>query len=262
MSIFENIWIMRIIYSIIAIIINFCIYQFLKKCIFSKIGKGRLSFFSSKKGKTYSKMLRSIIRYAMIIVTVLVILQIFGVNISSMLAGVGIIGIVLGFAIQDALKDIIKGFDILSDNYYEVGDVIEYDKNIGQVLSIGLKTTKIKDIRSFNIVSIANRNIDKVEVVSDLINIDVPLPYEMKVEEAKKVLFEIVDELKKIEGMKNAEYRGVNEVGESAILYQIKVYCKPVDRMQMRRNSLSCIMEELNKRNISVPYNQLDIHQK
>lgn len=262
MSIFKNIWVMRIIYSVIAIIINFCIYQLIRRIVFSRVGKGSLSFFNSKKGKTYSKMFKSIIRYFMIIVTVLVILQIFGVNISSMLAGVGIIGIVIGFAIQDALKDIIKGFDILSDNYYNVGDVIEYDGNVGQVLAIGLKTTRIKDIRTFNIVSIANRNIDKVEIVSDLINIDVPLPYEMPVEESKKVLSEIVEKLKKIEGMKNAEYRGVNEMAESAINYQIKVYCNPADRMQMRRNSLSCIMEELNKRNISVPYNQLDIHQK
>ena len=117
-------------------------------------------FTNNKKRKTYLRMLKSIIGAAIVIIIILIVLQLFGINVSSMLAGVGIASIVIGFALQDAMKDIFRGLEIVSDNYYDIGDVIKFGDNTGQVLSINLRTTKIQDINSMNIVSIANRNID------------------------------------------------------------------------------------------------------
>ena len=62
--------------------------------------------FSTKKRKTYLRMLKSIIVAVTAIIIILVILQALGINVSSMLAGVGIASIVVGFALQDAMKDI------------------------------------------------------------------------------------------------------------------------------------------------------------
>ena len=87
---------------------------------------------STKKRKTYLRMLRSIICAFVIIIIILIVLQLFGINVSSMLAGVGIASIVIGFALQDAMKDIFRGLEIVSDNYYDIGDVIKYNDNVGQ----------------------------------------------------------------------------------------------------------------------------------
>ena len=171
-----------------------------------------------------------------------------------MLAGVGIISVIIGFAVQDALKDIIKGFDIISDSYYQVGDVIKYGDIEGKVISIGIKTTKVEDVRSFNLISISNRNIEQVEVVSHLINIDVPMPYELKVEDAESVIMDIVSLVKSLNNVEECEYRGVNDLADSSVKYQIKVYCKPLDKMQVRRDSLRCVLLGLEKNNIAVPY--------
>ena len=65
--------------------------------------------FDAKKRKTYLRMLRSVIVATLCIIIALIVLQLFGINVSSMLAGVGIVSIVVGFALQDALKDIIRG---------------------------------------------------------------------------------------------------------------------------------------------------------
>ena len=62
--------------------------------------------------------------------------------------------------------------------------------------------------------------------------------------------------------VENCEYRGVNDLSDSSVKYQIKVYCKPINKMQVRRDSLRCVLLGLEKNNISVPYNQLDVHQK
>ena len=255
----DNIWVMRTLYSILTIIIGCIVYAIVTNS-FVKAFNNKL--FNNKKTKTYIKLTKSILRYVIILVTFLVILSINGVNITSMLAGVGIIGIILGFAVQDALKDIIKGFDIISDTYYQVGDVIKYKEITGKVLAIGLKTTKVEDVYSLNIVSISNRNIEQVEVVSHLINIDIPMPYDVKLEEAENAIDNILGKVKQIKNVEKCEYRGVNDLGESGIKYQIKVYCDPLIKVQMRRDVLRCILVGLDECNIQVPFTQIDVHQK
>ena len=259
-DLFSKDWFSKLIESILVIAIAFIIYQVVDIVIQKSFGNRKE--IANKKIKTYVRLIRSIIKYVMIILTVLIILQINGINVSSMVAGLGIVGIILGFAIQDALKDIIKGFDIISDSYYKVGDVIKFKDVTGKVLSIGIKTTKLEDVNTFNIVSISNRNIEQVEVVSNLINIDVPLPYELNIEGAEKVLNQMVQSIKKLNKVNNAEYRGVNNLADSSIKYQIKVYTDPTNKVQIRRDSLREILLVLEDNNIAVPYNQLDIHKK
>ena len=259
-DLFSKDWFSKLIESILVIAIAFIIYQVVDIVIQKSFGNRKE--IANKKIKTYVRLIRSIIKYVMIILTILIILQINGINVSSMVAGLGIVGIILGFAIQDALKDIIKGFDIISDSYYKVGDVIKFKDVTGKVLSIGIKTTKLEDVNTFNIVSISNRNIEQVEVVSNLINIDVPLPYELNIEGAEKVLNQMVQSIKKLNKVNNAEYRGVNNLADSSIKYQIKVYTDPTNKVQIRRDSLREILLVLEDNNIAVPYNQLDIHNK
>lgn len=252
----------KVIDSIIVIVFSVSIYKGIKYFLKKSEEKKEHSLLKSNKSKTYLKLTRSIIRYIFIVVTILILLQINGVNVSSMLAGVGIISVIIGFAVQDALKDIIKGIDIITDSYYQVGDIIKFGENEGKVLVVGLKTTKIEDVRTLNLVSIANRNIEKVEVVSNLINIDIPMPYEMKITESEKVIQKILDKIKTLNNIIKCEYSGVNELSDSSINYQIKVYCKPIHKVQTRRDVLRNIMIGLEENNVHVPYKQIDIHQK
>ena len=164
-KVFESMSKYNLIRSIVIIIVSIVIYNVLIFLITKISEKGTKKLLNTKKGKTYIKLVKSIIRYIFIIITLLVLLQANGIDVSSMLAGVGIISVIIGFAVQDALKDIIKGFDIISDSYYQVGDVIKYGDIEGKVISIGIKTTKVEDVRSFNLISISNRIIEKVEVV-------------------------------------------------------------------------------------------------
>ncbi len=258
----DNPWILNIVYSIIAIIVAVICYLIISNYIIGKLENKKYKILSGKKSKTYIKLIRSVTRYLITIVVFFVILKINGVNISSMVAGVGVFGVIFGFAIQDALKDVIKGLDIIADSFYQVGDIIRTNNYTGKVLAIGIKTTKIEDVFEKNIVSISNRNIEKVEVLSHMININIPLPYELKVKEYESLINYIVSEIEKIEKVENVEYRGVNELAESCIKHQIKVYCQPIDKIQTRRDALTCIVRCLEEKNISVPYNKLDVFQK
>ena len=260
-DIIDNIWFQRAFWSVIVVLLSILIYRLASRFLSSKEKKNS-KILSQKKNKTFIRMLKSLIGSALAIITVLTVLQIFGVNVTSMLAGVGIASIVIGFALQDALKDIIRGFEIVSDSYYEIGDLIKYGDNYGQVLSVTLRTTKIQDINTMNIVSIANRNIDKVEVDQGYVYIPIPMPYEVKVERAEEIMQIIVKELQKQEKIATATYQGITAFEASSLNYQVAITCDPMNRLQARRDALRVIYTTLESNKIHIPYNQLDLHNK
>ncbi len=218
--------------------------------------------FSNKKRKTYLRVLRSTILAAIAIVIVLIILQLLGINVNSMLAGVGIASIVIGFALQDAMKDIFRGLEIVSDNYYDIGDVIKYGDNTGQVISINLRTTKIQDINTMNIVSIANRNINQVEVVTGYIYLQIPLPLRIKPDAAKLITAEIAKNVKKLNGVTSIVDQGLTAITNSSLNYQIQITCDPMNQLQIRRDALGVIVDTLASHKILLPYTQFDLHNK
>ena len=257
----KNIWIQRIFWSIIVIAFSLLIYRVIARVLNGR-EKKTSKIMNNKKNKTLIRMLKSIVAGTLGIITVLMVLEIYGINVTSMLAGVGIASIVIGFALQDSLKDIIRGFVIVSDDYYEIGDVIKFGDNLGPVVSVSLLTTKIQDINTMNIVSIANRNIDKVEVDPGYIYIPIPMPYELKVEKAEEIMKEIVKNLQKQERVTTAAYQGITNFDASALDYQVVVTCDPADRLQARRDSLRAISTTMEANKIHVPYTQLDLHNK
>jgi small conductance mechanosensitive channel len=107
-----------------------------------------------KRRKTITKVTYSIINYAIAIISIIVILAIWGVNVIPALAGLGIVGLVVGLGAQKFIQDLIAGFFIIFEHHFDVGDVIEVSGFKGTVIDIGLKTTKIRnwkgDIRIFN----------------------------------------------------------------------------------------------------------------
>lgn len=261
-EILENIWFTRIVHSLLIIIVSLIIYKVIIFFLDKSEEKGKTRLFTSNKGKTYLRLIKSIIRSVFIILTVLIIMQTNGINVSSVLAGVGIFGVVFGLAIQDWLKDIIRGSSIISDNYFEVGDIIKYKDMEGKVLVIGLKTTKIKDLRTSNIVSIANRNIEQAEVVSNFIYVKIPMPYEVKLPKAEKAVDDILELIRKNKKVNNCRYLGVTELEDSCIEYLLEVDCNPETKLQVRRDTIHAIIEGLDKNNIEVPFTQIDIHNK
>ena len=259
---FNNSWQIQIINSILVILISIIIYKGVVYFLNKSEEKSKSKLFTSNKGKTYIKLLKSIIRYVSIIVTVLIILQANGVNVSSVLAGVGILGVIFGLAIQDWIKDIIRGSSILSDEYFQVGDIVKYNDIEGKVLVIGLKTTKIQDLRTSNIISIANRNIEQIEVVSNFIYVRVPMPYEVSLQKAEKAIDEIKEMIKQNNNVNDCRYIGVTELADSSIQYLLEINCNQQFKLQVKRDALRSILVGLANNKIEVPYTQIDIHNK
>ena len=132
------------VYGIIFIV---CAGYILYKCsglIFAKLINSGKTEHEKKKRNTIIKLFQNIMKYIVFIVILLIILELYGVNTKSLIAGLGVVGAVLGLALQDTIKDLINGITILLDNFYVVGDTICYEGFTGEVIELGLKTTKVK----------------------------------------------------------------------------------------------------------------------
>ena len=154
----------KLIDSALYILFVLAVYLILKRILkitFNKAGGKKASPAQKQRIKTISQMLSSILRYLFLIIVLLVILSILGVNVTSLLAGLGILTAVVGLAFQDMIKDFIAGIAIIAENQFSVGDTViaQADGFKGTVTNIGLKTTEVTSDKG-EVKIMANHNID------------------------------------------------------------------------------------------------------
>lgn len=248
--------------SVAIVIIGAIIYVISINLIKNFIKKNENNPKLDKRKKTYLKLFKNILKYVLLIIVSVIILQINGVNVSSIIASLGVITVIVGFALQDALKDIIMGINIVMNDYFSVGDVLKINNVEGKVIEIGLKFTRMKDINNGNIFVISNRNISEALNLSEQLDIDIPLPYEKSATKMEKAIDIMIEQISELENVSKVEYKGLNEFADSAIYYKIRIFCKPELKPQIKRDANRIIKLELDKNSISIPYKQIDIHNK
>lgn len=247
----------NILSSLIIILIAILIYQIFRWPIKRILGVNK-----SKKGNTVLSITTSFIRMAYITIVVLLVLQVNGVDVSSLIAAAGIATVVIGLAVQDTLKDIIRGISIISDDYYKVGEIAKIGDTTGKIVSVGIRSTKILDQGTGNTITVANRNIERAEVMGTKFSIDIPLPYELKLAKAEDVMREIATAATESEFIVELEYTGVGELADSAIIYKLFGTATSKHRIEAKRATLHAALEVLERHKIDVPYPQVDVHQK
>lgn len=247
---------MSIITIIIYILIGYIIYVLLKKILIKSLNKKK------KREQTLKKLLISIIKVAIIIIEIIVILETLGINVTSLLAGLGIASVVLGLALQDIMKDILSGIFIIIEDQYDVGDLVEINNFTGNIISVGLKSTKIKNYEG-KIKIISNRNISEVINYSKSNNyaiIDIPVSYEENISKVEKVLNKIIDKIKELDNIiGNVELLGINELAESSINYRLTAEVKSSTQYQVQRQIRKIVLEEFSKEKINIPYNKIEV---
>ena len=250
------------VYGLIVILVISLIVYNLGKIVIDKILTSGKKSYEAKKRKTAVSLIQSLYRYAIVIIMIIFILDLYGINVKSLVAGLGIATALIGLAFQDTLKDVISGISIIMENYYVVGDYIKIDDFLGQVIEFGLKSTKIKNLNG-EVLVFANRNVEKVINVSQKranLIIDIPTAYEEKAAKVEKVLKELIEELKEHEYIYDGKYLGISNLGASEVVYTISVECSQEYQWQMRRDVLRTIKDKYDKEKLKIPYTQIEVH--
>jgi small conductance mechanosensitive channel len=248
-----------IIYICLGIIIFNVISRILLKITKVSINSNK---HIDKKKKTITYLIRNIIKYLIAFIIVIAILNVYGVNTTSLITGLGVVGVVVGLAFEDIVKDLIAGITIIFDNHYEVGDYISVNDFMGEVISVGLKTTKIKAYTG-EVKIISNSAFNEVinySMVDYKLVIKIKLSYNQNIEEFEQAIEEVKEDILNIEGVKNLSLLGIDSYDDSSISYAIEITCKAMSQYATKRKCLKIIKAILDEKHIVIPYNIVDVN--
>ncbi len=261
-KIYETIMTKQIIGSIITFVIANILVTIINSLISKILITGKTQF-EVKRRKTVIKLFQSIVRYIIYAIALLIILDFWGVDTRSLITSLGIFGAVLGLALQDTVKDFISGISLVLENYLQVGDTVTYNNFTGEVIELGLRTTKIKGFDG-EVLIIANRNIDTIINASQKkanLLLNIPTAYEEKVSKVETVLKEVIDVAIKDKLIyDDSIYSGVNELGSSSVDYLINIHCDQNNKYMIKRAMLERVKLAYEKNNIKIPYDQIEVH--
>ena len=218
----------------------------------------------SRKAKTVSSLVRSLIKYITIIAVICVILVVWGVDVIGIVAGVGILTLIIGLGCQSLIQDVISGMFIVFDDYFAVGDTVIIDGFRGTIIDVGLKTTKLQDFGG-NIKSITNSSILTVVNMSRLrsvASVTLSVSYNEDVERVEALIIEEIEELKKkipniIDG---PWYKGIDAITASSIDFLVLCFVNEDNRFQVTRDLKREFYFLFKRNNIQIPYTQVTVN--
>jgi small conductance mechanosensitive channel len=125
-------------------IINIVIKNGFKYTVDSKLyPKGKRD--QARRAKTLVSVTSAITTLAIWIVAALIIMGIYGLNVSSILVSAGFLGAALAFGAQSSIRDFVNGFCMIVENQYRIDDYVEFDSLRGRVENISIRTTVVRD---------------------------------------------------------------------------------------------------------------------
>lgn len=201
---------------------------------------------------------------AVLITGILVALSQFGLQIGPLLAGLGIVGFIVGFALQDTLSNFASGIMILIYRPFDVGDYVEAAGVQGEVKHMNLVSTTVHTPQNHRLVIPNNRiwgNIIRNITSQDMRRVDlsVGVSYEDDIERVEALLAEIVAAEDRVKSEPEPTIR-LHNLGESAVEFTVRVWVDSTDYMGVFWDLTRRIKIRFDEEGISFPYPQRTVH--
>ena len=220
---------------------------------------------NSTRGETIGILITSIAKFTCMVIALILVLSAWNVPTPTLLAGAGIVGLAVSFGAQGLLEDVFAGLSIIFEKQFVVGNFVEVDGFRGEVIEIGPRNTRIKNILG-NVLIIANSDIREIinlsEDLSSAIS-EISIEYSEDIDKVEKIiktnLLDIKEKIPKI--IEGPKYDGVDQLGDSAVIVRVIAHCEEKDRINVRRLLNKELKRVLDENGINIPFPQLVIHQ-
>lgn len=251
---------------IIYIALAFILYIIISKLISKSLVINKITIKKSelqlKREKTIINLLKNIIKYVLAIICLLAILNVYGVKTTSIIASLGVIGAVIGLAFQDTIKSFLAGINIIFDNHYMQGDIVTINGFKGEVLELGLQTTKIKAysgevliINNSTITSVINHSMYDSRLILEL-----PVSENLTIDKLESILNRValkIEKMKEVRG--KVSLLGIEKINSNGYLYKVEVNCQANNHYQVNREFMKLLKEEYDEEKIKVPSEIIEI---
>ncbi len=216
-----------------------------------------------KKANTLAGILKNIIKYVFYFLGIIGVLDLFGIETSSLIATAGIGGLAIGFGAQSLVKDVITGFFIVFEEQFNVGDYVQIGEYEGIVEEIGLRVTKVRDfsgelhiIPNSNIIVVTNKTTGAMRAL-----VEVNIPYNEDVNKVINILEEVCDEVRNSSNdlIEGPNVLGISDLGEYNTKLTIIAKTKAMAQWEVEREIRKKIKDAFEREEIQQPYPKIVI---
>ncbi|XXT19425.1 mechanosensitive ion channel domain-containing protein [Sorangium sp. So ce429] len=194
-----------------------------------------------------------------VMVAMLVLVEV-GVNIAPLLAGVGIVGLAVGFGAQELVRDVISGFFLLLENHLRVGDVAVVNGTGGLVEHVGLRTVTLRD--ESGVVHVFQNG--KINALSNMTRewsamvFNVGVSSKEDVDRVMRVMREVARELQedrryRASILEPLEVLGVESFDDRAVVVRARIKTQPMEQWQVGREYRRRLKKAFDAHGIEMP---------
>ncbi|WP_444920402.1 mechanosensitive ion channel family protein [Microbulbifer sp. CnH-101-G] len=213
---------------------------------------------------TLVPVLRNIATWAIYIIGALVVLDVFGINTTSLIALLGATGLALGLALKDTLQNIAAGFILLSLRPFRVGDVIQFGQTMGTVRQVGLFTTALDTSDGLRITApnsaiwgqtltnYSHNQTRRIEIVASI-------AYGDDIEIGMEVLHRLVADEPRILTEPQPNY-AVRALGDSAVNLHLRAWTSTVEYWDVYWTLMKRLKPALEAAGLTIPFPQRELH--
>jgi small conductance mechanosensitive channel len=210
------------------------------------------------------KMVVSTARNVVVFIGVLIAISQFGISLGPLLAGLGIAGFIIGFALQDTLSNFASGMMILFYRPFDVGDLVDAGGVSGKVSHMSLVNTTFMTLDNQRLI--VPNNLIWQSVITNVtaqrvrrIDLMFGISYDDDIDKAEEILSDIVESheavLDKPEPMIH-----LHELGDSSVNFIVRPWVKTDDYWDTYWDVTKAVKKCFDEEGISIPYPQRDIH--
>ena len=211
----------------------------------------------------------TIIRYIILAIGLIIVLQTVGLDLSTLTILAGALGIGIGFGLQNITNNLVSGIIILFERPIKVGDRIEVGKIAGDVKRISMRSTTILTNDNISIIVpnsefISSTVINWSHIDRNIrLNFPVDVAYDEDPQVVKKLLLEVAAENSGVLKEPKSDVL-FDKFGESSLVFNLRVWTREyINRPGVLRSQLYyAIFDKFKKHGIKIPFPQRDIHFK
>jgi small conductance mechanosensitive channel len=229
--------------------------------------KGLTLSEAQKRARTLGKIANSAAVVLVAGVSIMMILSEFGMNITPIITGAGIVGLAVSFGAQNLVRDVISGFFMILEDQIRVGDVARINGVGGSVEDIRLRITILRDAEG--IVHIfPNGEIKQVANLTKEYSyyvIDLGVAYKENVDQVMEVLKQIGEELQQDPEFSPLiidplEVMGVDNFADSQVTIKLRIKTLPLKQWAVGRELRRRIKNTFDEKHIEIPFPQVSVH--
>ncbi|MDH3527342.1 MAG: mechanosensitive ion channel [Gammaproteobacteria bacterium] len=252
-------WAFKLVVFVLILMVFALLARVVKRLVSTALASSRVHA-----SKLLQDLLVSFAGKAIFLVGILIALAQLGIKIGPVLAGLGIVGFIIGFALQETLSNFAAGVMILIYRPFDVGDAVEAGGISGKVKQMNLVSTTITTFDNQRVIVpnrkiwgdvIRNINAENIRRVDMVFSIG----YDDDPDLAERILHEIVDHHELALDDPPPVIR-LHTLGESSVDFIVRPWVKSTDYWEAYWHITRAVKKRFDEEGISIPFPQQDMH--